>query len=295
VRVLKKLSDLLIFSNLFVALAVACLTFETQLLQFGNTDLHFTSFVFFSTLFLYNFHRAYRLRSRSNAEQEEKRHLWVRNNRIVLYSILAIAAAGLAFVTLRYIRWDVILCLVPVALISFGYSVPFIPTVNGFIRLRDIPMLKIFLIVIVLCLVTVVLPTLSFSSLPEYPVNPWILRFVLLRRMLFIFAITIPFDIRDIEHDRSSGLRTIPGIFGERNARLLAELALMLFAGLVIVQWKNDLLPLPYVYALIASALFAAVMVWLSTKERKEYFYTFLVEGSMIVQALLVLLAYRYS
>lgn len=33
---------------------------------------------------------------------------------------------------------------------------------------------------------------------------------MLVERFFFVFAITIPFDIRDIEADKQAGLKTIP-------------------------------------------------------------------------------------
>ena len=37
-------------------------------------------------------------------------------------------------------------------------------------------------------------------------------------RFLFIGALTIPFDIRDLFEDRQSGLKTVPVVWGEKKS-----------------------------------------------------------------------------
>src|SRR5690606_11789657 len=54
---------------------------------------------------------------------------------------------------------------------------------------------------------------------------------------LFVVAITIPFDIRDIYQDRYYGLKTIPVLFGERKALALSTLLLVVQMGWV---WLSD-------------------------------------------------------
>lgn len=288
--VLRRLGAFLIYSNLFVAFAVACLTFETQLLLFRKLDVRYAAFVFFSTLFLYNFHRVFRLKKRSAGEQGENRHRWIVEKRTLSIAVLFIAAIGLALVTWLYMNQAVIVALLPVALISFGYSIPFIPARGRFIRLRDVPLVKIFLISLVLSIVTVWIPDVyhydSFGTFYFTPMSNGVL-LLFIRRMLFIFAITVPFDIRDMEYDRAGRVVTIPLVMGERTAKLLAEAALVLFIALVIYQWNHDPF-LPLEYALIASAVIAGIAVWFSSPRRNEFYYSFCVEGTMVIQALLI-------
>ena len=55
-------------------------------------------------------------------------------------------------------------------------------------------------------------------------------------RLCFVFAITIPFDIRDLKYD-SLQLKTIPTIFGEEKARYIAYATLGIYELLIIVQF----------------------------------------------------------
>lgn len=289
---LRKLSDFLVFSNFFIALAVACLALETQLLIYDSLSFRFPLFVFCATLFLYSFHRAYRMHKRSEEEQREKRHVWVKENKLLFYSVFFLAGAFLAWFTLTHLHLRVILYLVPVAVIAFGYSVPFIPVRGQLIRLRDIHMLKIFLIVFVIAWVTVFLPVVY----TEKALNPgpalWLM---FARRLLFVFAITIPFDIRDIVHDSRNKLMTIPVVLGEAKAKLVSCLLLLVFSALAVWGWYRGLMEFEYMAALLASAVIAAVILLRSTQHLKEYFYTYLVEGTLVIQCALVFIAYRLS
>ena len=296
---LRKLADLLVFSNLFVAFAVACLTLQTVILTIGRIDLRYPSFVFFATLFLYNFHRVYRLKARSEEELRERRHSWLKENKLLFTSIFIISAIGLAYVSYKYIFWVLLVFLMPVIILSFGYSIPVIPVLSGWIRLRDIPLLKIFLITFVLSWVTVLIPfwfhafetnrQWIFESMTSEGV--W---YAMGRRMLFIFAITVPFDIRDLGHDARSGLKTIPVILGEKRSIRVSQLALFLFVLLMIIEGIQHGTWL-YPAALIASAVLTALIIPLATRSRKEYFYTFVIEGMMVLQFALVYLAHRLS
>jgi 4-hydroxybenzoate polyprenyltransferase len=297
VGVARKLADLVLFTNIFVAFAVAALTFQTVLLSVGRTDLRYPAFVFFATLFLYNFHRVYRMHARSADEQMEKRHVWVKENKAVFHSVFILAVAGLAFTAIAYLDRDTLFLLAPAVLIAFAYSLPVFPMKKKWRRLRDVPGIKIFLIVFVLAWVTVVVPSSYYHadamskryfyssgfSPNFYPV---------IERMLFIFAITIPFDIRDMEHDARSGLKTIPVMLGERTARKIAQASLVLF--ILVIMMHAGKWDWPYALTMTASAIAAMLIISRATKERKEYFYSLGVEGTMILQAGLVSLVYFF-
>lgn len=295
---LRKLADLIVFPNLFVAFAVACLTLETSLLTTGNPDLKYPSFVFFATLFLYNFHRVYKMRANTVVGLQD-RHRWVISNRMLFYSVFVLSAVGLAITTFAFLSFETILLLLPVAVVSFGYSLPVFRWKNKRSRLRDIPGLKIILISFVLAWVTLLIPffyydLVSMSERDFYYFSYAQLGLGMLVRMLFIFAITVPFDIRDMDYDREQNVRTIPVVLGVRKSKAIALMALVVHIILVLLlvdlyggYWKTGL-------ALIASAVVAAIAIILTQKKRSEYFFTFLVEGTMVVQALLVWTVYYF-
>lgn len=289
---LRSAVDFFLFSNLFVALAVTGLTCETFFL-INLHDYKYPVFIFFSTLFLYNFHRVFRMEYRSEKEQKENRHYWVKGHAVYFYLILIIAFTGVVYSLIFFLNIRTIFFLIPVGIISFGYSIPFIRTSKGLIRLRDVPGLKIFLISFVLSCVTVLLPVTCYNGNVKL-MDP-ALGFIFVRRMLFVFAITIPFDIRDMEYDGENNAKTIPLIFGIEKSKKIALAALMVFILLALAQYlsiKNT--NAFYIFALIVSSILTSVIILQTNRDRKEYFYSFLVEGTMLMQCLLVFLANKF-
>jgi 4-hydroxybenzoate polyprenyltransferase len=281
-----------IYANIFLALNVTSLVFETYYILFNRiTDPEYPFFLFSSTLTLYCFHRLYRFNFRSGDEQLAMRHRWLIRNRLLFFTVLGCAVMGVVYSLVFFVTPRTVLYLLPVGFISFGYTVPFIPFKGQLLRLRDIPGIKIFLISLVLGLTTVLLPLLEHSRLRDLE-RPEIL-FMFIRRMLFIFAITLPFDIRDMDYDAANGTRTIPVKLGVDRAKLLAVLALAVFVLLAILQYF--LLPgtnVWYVFALGISGGISALLVMLTQKGKSEFFFSFFMEGMMLLQCLLVLAAH---
>jgi len=289
----KKLVDFLVFSNIYVAVPVCCLAYETLILT-GAQSINFNILlvVYFATLFIYCFHRIFPLKKEHDQTLSE-RHIWVRDNKNVFIVVTILSLAGL-FYSLYFVKPIVTLCLIPLGLLSFGYTIPVIsPPAGGRnldIRLRDIQRLKIFLIVGVVSFVTVYLPVLS-SGVGFRLFSPDLL-VLFIERALFVFAITIPFDIRDMEYDGKFDLKTIPLVLGVKRSIRIATISLFLFVLTAICHYFiNPLFSLYYVIAMFVSAIITVVIISRATPKSSEYFYSLLVEGTMIIQCVLVLTA----
>lgn len=306
----KKLVAFLVFSNVYVAIPVCCLAYETLILT-GVQSINFKILlvVYFATLFFYCFHRIFPSTylsagqtartsrfEKGHYQTLSERHLWVRNNKNLFIAITILSLAGL-FYSLYYIEPIITLCLILLGLISFGYTIPVIrknlpPEQKGdaYIRLRDIQGLKIFLIVGVVSFVTVYLPVLSSGN--DFRLLSPDVFILFIERALFVFAITIPFDIRDMEYDSQNDLKTIPLIFGFKRSIKIATISLFLFALAAICHYFiNPLFSLYYVIAMFVSAIITVVIIVRATPKSSEYFYSLLVDGTMIIQCVLVLTA----
>jgi len=106
------------------------------------------------------------------------------------------------------------------AILSLGYVLPF---VKGNKRLRDFDYIKIFLVAIVWGVITVLMPILERTT--DLTLSHLL---ILLERMLFIFAITLPFDIRDLKIDAHIDVKTIPSIIGIGKTKKLALFCLII-------------------------------------------------------------------
>lgn len=272
---------LLIFSNVFIAVAATLFTRETYyLLGVEPQWSPLLVLVFLATLVVYNLDRLSGA-AEEDAVEATARHRWIEGRQRVLWSVTA--AAGLGCVaTLPFLPMRVILALVPLAVVSLAYSLPVIWGKSGPYRLKDIAGLKIFLISFVWAGATAFLPAARALESPWNQQVGW----VVLERAIFIFAITLPFDIRDMKRDRASDIKTVPLLIGVGPTRWLAVALMGIFAALALWNygwgWEG---PGP---ALLVSAVLTAGILTQAGPQRGEFYHVGLLDGMMAVQWLLV-------
>jgi 4-hydroxybenzoate polyprenyltransferase len=101
-----------------------------------------------------------------------------------------------------------------------------------------------------------------------------------------VVAITIPFDIRDMFQDKVYGLKTIATVFGEKKALLACQL--MLFSYLVLLflfrdnGFNNDF------FALSTTIILSGWLIFKSKWEKNEYYYFLYLDGTLILQYLML-------
>jgi 4-hydroxybenzoate polyprenyltransferase len=281
-----KLISFCIKSNIFISLAAVALTFETQL-QLGLKP-HFHPYIFlifFATLFDYNLHRLITIITNIEALNSTK-HGWVKKNQQLFYAMVAISVIGFLWAVLAADK-KVLLTLAPIALITIFYTIPVFKTAKTIFRLREIPFLKIFLISLVWSASTVLLPVIQSGASHDRE-NIFI---ILLERFLFVFAITIPFDIRDMQADMKAGLRTIPIVTGEKNALIIANLVLFLFT--ILCWWHYGTTSLAWLnYAFVLSALSTFYFINSKKLQAVNFYHYGILDGTLLLQGLLALTAY---
>ncbi|MEM6317263.1 MAG: UbiA family prenyltransferase [Bacteroidota bacterium] len=276
---LRKFVNLLLFGNFWIAAAAVAMTWQTEYLLYGElawTPL--TTFVFSATLFLYAIHRIVGLvKVKPFLEKYRYAIIYRFRNHIKLYAFLG--GVG-ALVTFFYLSFANQLLLIIPAILSLGYVLPF---VKGQKRLRDFDYIKIFLIAIVWGVITVVMPILERGLQFEWP---YLL--LLLERMFFVFAITLPFDIRDLKIDAHIDVKTIPAILGIIQTKRLAATCLLLVALLAGSNYWLGTHSLFNLLAIGLSVFSTYLLVNYSDKTDDDYFFTGVMDGTMIVQFLLV-------
>jgi 4-hydroxybenzoate polyprenyltransferase len=112
---------------------------------------------------------------------------------------------------------------------------------------------------------------------------------MLAERMLFVFAITIPFDIRDMESDKQAHLKTIPNLMGEKKAIQSAVFALLLFAVIGLLHYLKT--PLAYILLLISAGTTYVFITHEKIKKQMYYYYGIL-DGTIFFQGLMVITSY---
>ena len=103
-----------------------------------------------------------------------------------------------------------------------------------------------------------------------------------------IFAITLPFDIRDLRVDQHGEVKTIPAILGVDKTKQLSYASLCAALILATVNYYFHFYDLKILVGLGISYLVCVWFISFSTTERHDYFYSGLLDGTMIFQFLVV-------
>ena len=279
---------LIINSNIFIALAVVLLTLETQVQLGLSLDWHpYLFIIFFATLFEYNLHRLVTYLTDKQALNSDK-YKWVRENQRLFVCLIIVSATGF-IIALLMAKKEVLMVLLPVVILTFFYSVPFARNGDRTIRLRDLPLLKIFIISFVWSYCTILLPVL-YSSISFDRLH---LSLILIERFLFIFSITIPFDIRDIEVDKKNRLKTLPLILGENKAWLLSYVSLSFFLLIAVFHYtiyNNWVVLISFVISAITTYFFFSF----NSFKKLPYYHYGILDGTMFLQGILVLFFYYF-
>lgn len=275
------LIDLILYSNFWIALAALAMTLQTQLFLLGKLQYSpYWVFVFSGSLFLYALHRIVGLEKAKPFQESGRYQVIVTfKHHIQVYAALSILVSAFFFFLLP---WPVQLSLFIPALLSLAYV---IPVLKGKKRLRDVHFVKVFLIAIVWTWLTVFLPALELGL--EQQLSTILM---CLERVCFVFAITIPFDIRDLEIDQFNKVKTIPSRYGIKNSKAIALFLLAMALGFAYLNLYTLGISAWQFLAYLLSSLVAAILIIKSTGERHDYYYTGLLDGTMILQAVLVFL-----
>jgi len=266
--------------NIWVALAVTSLCSISFLDLRLPMDDTYLLLVFFGTITMYNFQRLIRMHVmvqevyHLRARWYKKMYKW--NWIGFLICLLPTVYFGLQ------IRLDNYIPLVMAAIISLLYPLPVYKSKKGWMRLRDFPFFKIILVSLVWAIVTLWIPRQLLHLV--WDLNG-VVQFV--ERFLFIFAITIPFDIRDMKYDKQL---TIPKILGLKGARLLSIALWCSF--MVLFLWNHTFPVQDKQYYFLGIPVFIAgyYLIRNSNPQRDPLYFSFWIESLPIIQCTLYLL-----
>jgi len=251
---IKKWFSFYVFANVHVGLAALCLTKITMAaFEIENDSLAY--FVFFSTIMSYNFIRIVRLDDINSLISN-----WMRSNKrnlIILNSLCLICTIYLAL----SFRFSDLLFLLPFFLLSLLYVLPITSKIKGF---RQIPGLKLIIISFTWAGVTAGFPLFASNLLDSEGV--WI---VFIQRLMFVIAITIPFDIRDAQLDLP-GLKTLPQIIGVGKSKVLAILLMIVFNYLEYYSMTE--IEISFVVTSLVTIF--SIFLILGASERQNRFYS---------------------
>jgi 4-hydroxybenzoate polyprenyltransferase len=283
--------DFLLFSNVFMSLCAVAQGLLTFYLIGSKPVYPVIGLLFTSTLGIYNFSILI-----SKPRQPEKSPYWrVRwffshyRLMVTLTIVSILSLAPLFFLVSISSR----ILLAFLGILSFCYGLPLFAVGNQKFGLRNIPGLKLFMITLVWTMSCVLLPVLEAQAMHYATISFRDTTILLAKRFLFIAAVAIPFDIRDLFEDKQFGLKTIPVAWGEKNAYLFCQ---VLLAGYVVLLFlfRNNSFNTDF-WALTITVVLTGWLIFKSKWEKNEYYYFFYLDGVLILQYIFVLIFSRLS
>ena len=279
----------ILLSNILLPVAAVLLTLATQV-QIGlQPHWHpYLFLIFLATVFEYNRHRIKDILNESRNQSSEE-FMWVSKNKWKIVGLCIVWIISL-FVTIYFTNTKVLLALLPLGIATVFYSVPVKGINSVFFRLREIPYLKIFLISFVWTASTTLLPIIQLD------LKILNFQFVLLftERFLFIFAVAIHFDIRDMQKDKIAGLKTIPLLFNQKNAMWLSYFSLLLC--FIVAYFHYQFQHSGFILVALSISSVTTFLLFKSeyVKKRGSFYYQVL-DGMLLLQGLLVLTFYYFN
>ncbi|OJJ18687.1 hypothetical protein BKI52_24075 [marine bacterium AO1-C] len=267
-KIPNKALDWLIFHNFYISLGAVVLTFTSFVLlgvPINEVDWALLIFIFCATIFTYNIDR-----------------VPFYFDRWFPITLQTLATVGIIICSFWF-SWTLRFFLIHLGFIAVFYSIPKGLGWVSWFSLRRIPLLKIFLVAYGWAAVTVILPVISLQA--DWQTNQIFYLFV--ERFLFIFIITIPFDIGDFKNDQLKGIITLPVWMGIKNTRWLGFGLVALFL-LITIGYQSNLQ-----FILSATLLMAACCVFLVqvNVQTSRMYYKKYVDGSMFLYFALFSLA----
>jgi len=253
-----------VYTNLLISSITGVITFGWTTFLDSDQSLFYSVVVFGATLFTYNLHRILRLKEIQHTYSH--RHIWLIQHPVILY---ALAGIGLALTGVFYILYFfslysfLILGLVGLISVSYAWRIK-----AGRKTLRELPYLKIYLIALSWMLVCFVWPIISEQ---KHIIDYWM---VIVASYLYVFAATIPFDIRDYTFD-ARDQKTIPHIIGEKNAKLVAVASLVTSYSLLTYFSSDVVTNLLFMMAYLGMFL----LIVFTRQKNYELYFSFLIDA----------------
>lgn len=178
--------------------------------------------------------------------------------------------SGLILAHTPFLNIKTLIFLFHLGLISTLYNVPEKIKGSFHFPFRSIPILKVFLIAYVWASISSFLPAILVGE-QVFTSSTLLIFFA---HFMFIFAITLPFDVRDFQIDQNKNLTTIPHLIGIIPTKLLAIVCLIIF--FLIINHVN------IGWQVIPLCLLTVFLILNSSAKKKKYYFTFFLDGTII-------------
>jgi len=225
----------LLLTNIYVSLGAGCLCYACTMLQ----GIHYYfPYVIISILYVQSMHILNHLTGSEADRYNDPDRAFFYNKHKVFLTALAVISGGAGLITAYAMGPVVFLILFFMSIMGLSYNLRLIPgrfTGGRYLRIRDIPGSKTFLIAVAWGIVTSILPPLSVWG--KINISAALIFFWATG---LVFVRTAFFDILDMQGDRIVGKETIPILLGEkRTIRLLKTVQVLILAILILSALFN--------------------------------------------------------
>lgn len=265
---LKSILNFYISSSIHVALTVLSLAIITMLNFDISLDFNLCLFIFFGAITGYNMVKYIGIAG--------LHHLSLTKNLRLIQIFSFFIFLGLVY-TLFKLSYEVIVFAALMGVLTLLYILPLF---GGGRNLRALAGVKIYFIALVWSGVTVLLPIIGKIDLMYWDV---LVEFT--QRFLFVFVLTLPFEIRDLKFDMAN-LKTVAQVFGVSKSKIIGVLALFTIMLLEFLKANPDIRS---VISLILISMLLGILLIYSRIRQPKYYSSLWVEGVPIVWCLLLL------
>lgn len=273
-----------LFGNIYISLGTVAITCAT-LHQFDldiSANKNYLGLIFYSTVFIYNIQRYFYPTPLPNANISTRRK-WIKNNQKSILALLILSVVGGFYFFLQQASSQLFILLAPLFVMSILYF--------SLAQLRKTPLTKLVTLAIVWLITTAVIPLiinkieiLSLKSILH-----------IIERFCFMLAICIPFDIRDLATDKADSTITLPQEIGEKAAINSSLILISLHILIIVILALFKANTMLHSTAIITAGLISLYLISKTNYNRSEYFYVAGIDGTLILQGLIVSLTSYYS
>ena len=258
-------------ASIHVSLCLAALVGFTALIFDYRVPTSYYLALFFGSIAGYNAIK-YRLEYRKNAGGVP--------GGFSLLILLSLLSLGLGCYFLIHLPPGVWAFFITASLITGLYS---IPLKTGGVSLRSYGFLKVILVALVWTILSVWAPLWGFTEVPS-----WDIGVESFQRMLWVFLLMLPFEIRDMRTDPPE-LRSIPQRLGIPLTRWIGWGVALVFA---LATWFKDAPAASEFAAKVLIAVLLGLSIAFASEKQNRYYAAFWVEGIPIA-ALGILLLFK--
>ena len=279
---MKKIIEYYVYSNFHIAIcAVAALYSGYSFFQI-KYNIWSLVFIFMGTIITYSVHRIIGQRKIIGVLTNTSRFKFFNPDNNKIHLGLSLIGTAIAAFALLQLNITLQLGYVGLSLISTLYILPLFGSGK---RLRDLGNIKIFLIAIVWGAIFI-LPVLDDPNYGYRSAN----LILFIEKFLFIFALTLPFDIRDKHLDNQTSVSTLVHLLSDRVVRNMILISLLGAMSMVIISLYMGVYDIYLSASMILFYCLQAVLCYSVKDDTSELYYLGCLDALILVHGGIIIL-----